>query len=246
MRIRWQIFPVPDSSMVRNTAHTLLVLFDIDGTLVRRAGIHHREALIEAVRRHTGLETTTDGIPLHGMLDPDILRRMMRNAGAPEAVIRRSLPAIITSAQAIYVRRCPDLRRNVCPGVRLLLRRLRRTGVPLGLVTGNLTRIGWKKVERAGLRRYFRFGAFGEMHPDRAGLVRLAVRMARARGWISRTGQVWVIGDSPADVRAARAAGVHVVAVLTGVCSRTQLAAESPDILVDDLRALRPEQLLRP
>src|ERR1017187_2890385 len=46
-----------------------LVLFDIDGTLVRRAGPHHRQALIDAVRRVTGLETTTDRIPVHGMLD---------------------------------------------------------------------------------------------------------------------------------------------------------------------------------
>jgi phosphoglycolate phosphatase-like HAD superfamily hydrolase len=228
------------------TRNRFMVLFDIDGTLLRRAGAHHRDALIEAVRRHTGLETTTDGIALHGMLDTEILRRMLRNAGAPEAMIRRSLPAIIASAQAIYVRRCPDLRRNVCPGVRRFLERLRRQGVPLGLVTGNLTRIGWKKVERAGLRKYFRFGAFGEMQPDRARLVRLAVRTARARGWIRHNRQVWLIGDSPADVRAARTAGVRVVAVLTGVCSRKELAAELPDILVDDLRTLRPEQLLQP
>ena len=49
-----------------------LALFDIDGTLLRRAGPHHREALVEAVRRVTGFDTTTDGIPLYGMLDPDI------------------------------------------------------------------------------------------------------------------------------------------------------------------------------
>ena len=50
-----------------------LILFDIDGTLVRRAGPHHRQALVDAVRQVTGVETNTDGIPVHGMLDPDIL-----------------------------------------------------------------------------------------------------------------------------------------------------------------------------
>ena len=54
----------------------------------------------------------------------------------------------------------------------------------MGLVTGNLTRIGWWKLERAGLRRYFRFGAFGEMARNRAGLARLALRRARQEGWI--------------------------------------------------------------
>jgi beta-phosphoglucomutase-like phosphatase (HAD superfamily) len=58
-----------------------LVLFDIDGTLVRRAGPHHRQALVHGVRKVTGWETTTEGIPVQGMLDPEILTRMMKAAG---------------------------------------------------------------------------------------------------------------------------------------------------------------------
>ena len=61
--------------------HRALVLFDIDGTLVRRAGPHHRAALVHGIRRVTGLETTTEGIPVQGMLDPDILTVMMRSRG---------------------------------------------------------------------------------------------------------------------------------------------------------------------
>ena len=74
---------------------------------------------------------------------------------------------------------CRTFRRKVCPGVRDLLRRLTARGVVIGLVTGNLSRIGWRKMERAGLRPYFRFGAFAEMARDRAGLVRIAIRRAR-------------------------------------------------------------------
>src|SRR5580698_2460566 len=94
-----------------------LVLFDIDGTLVRRAGPHHRQALVDAVRRVTGLETSTDHIPVHGMLDPDILTRMMKDAGASVPVIRRAMPKIISRAQQIYVRSVPSLERKTCPGV---------------------------------------------------------------------------------------------------------------------------------
>ena len=39
------------------------------------------EALVDAVRQVTGVETTTEGIPVHGMLDPDILTRMMLAGG---------------------------------------------------------------------------------------------------------------------------------------------------------------------
>jgi phosphoglycolate phosphatase-like HAD superfamily hydrolase len=219
------------------------VLFDIDGTLLRRAGPHHRQALIDAVRRTTGVETTTEGVPVQGMLDRDILTQMLANAGVSRAHIRRQMPAMVAVAQRIYVRNCPDLRRRVCPGARMLLYRLSRRRIPTGLVTGNLTRIGWKKMERAGLKPYLRFGAFAELARDRAGLVRIAVRHARGRDWIDRTSPVALIGDHPNDIRAARANGVRSIAVATGVVPAEELAEHAPDILVPDLRALSLEML---
>jgi phosphoglycolate phosphatase len=220
-----------------------LVLFDIDGTLLRRAGPHHRQALVEAVRRSTGLETTTDGIAVQGMLDRDILAAMLIRAGASRALIRRKMPEMVTIAQAVYARRCPDLRRKVCPGARMLLYRLSRRGIPAGLVTGNLTRIGWRKMERAGLRRYLRFGAFAERARQRSGLVRLAVAHAQRQGWIERSSPVALVGDHPNDILAARANGVRAIAVATGLASVEELAAHAPDVLVPDLRSLSLELL---
>ncbi|PJF25899.1 MAG: hydrolase, partial [Phototrophicales bacterium] len=49
---------------------------------------------------------------------------------------------------------------------------------------------------------------------------------------------VFVIGDTPADVQCARAAGAVAVAVLTGAGSRADLEAAQPDFLFDDLRSL--------
>ncbi len=221
-----------------------LVLFDIDGTLIRRAGAHHREALVEAVRRVAGIESTTDHIPVQGMLDRDIVRIMMRDAGASEALIRRSMPAIVKAAERAYTRRCPDLRRRVCPGARGLLWRLFRRNIPTALVTGNLTRIGWTKMERAGLRRYFRYGAFAEMAANRTELARLAIRQARREGWIERGATVTLIGDHPNDIQAAAANGIRSVAVATGLSSKQDLAAHSPHILLDDLRTLTLDMLL--
>lgn len=222
-----------------------LVLFDIDGTLLRRAGPHHREALAAAVRKVTGLASTTDGVAVAGMLDRDILATMLRNAGASEALIRRSMPAMVEFAQWYYARTCPDLRAKVCPGARMLLYKLSRRGVPAGLVTGNLTRIGWKKMERAGLRRYLRFGAFAELARDRAGLVAIALRHARRQGWIDRASSVTLIGDHPNDIRAAKTHGVRSIAVATGLVGKDELARHSPDLLVPDLRALSIEALLK-
>jgi phosphoglycolate phosphatase-like HAD superfamily hydrolase len=229
--------------MLRQT-RSALVLFDIDGTLLRRAGPHHRMALVQAVRQTTGIETTTENVPVAGMLDRDILTAMLRNAGASRALTRRKMPEIVKTAQSIYERCCPSLRAKVCPGARMLLYRLSRREIPTGLVTGNLTRIGWKKMERAGLRNYFRFGAFSELARDRAGLVRIAVRHARRQGWIDRHSRVTLIGDHPNDVRAARANGIRAVAVATGLISSAELARHQPEVLVDDLRALTLDVLL--
>jgi phosphoglycolate phosphatase len=221
-----------------------LALFDIDGTLIRRAGPHHREALVEAVRRATGIETTTDGIPVYGMLDPDIIRLMLLQAGATQRAIRAAMPSIVQEAQSIYVRICPALERKTCPGVRRLLARIERSGIPMALVTGNLVDIGWKKMERAGLKRYFRFGAFAGMARDRPGLARIAICHARAEKWIRRGAPVSLIGDAPADILAARANGARSIAVATGLVARESLAAYDPDVLLDDLRDLDPAILL--
>jgi phosphoglycolate phosphatase len=219
------------------------VLFDIDGTLIRRAGPHHRQALVDAVRRTVGVETTTEGVPVAGMLDGDILTTMMTRAGMRPGAIRKAMPDVIERAQAIYCRTSPVLARKVCPGVRRVLGRLQRRGVVTGLVTGNLTRIGWRKMERAGLRPYFRFGAFAELAKDRAGLVRVAIKHARGEGWIGRDTKISLIGDHPNDVSAAKANGIRSVAVATGLVSIDELKLHSPDVLLPDLRSLSLEML---
>src|ERR1700683_2949242 len=125
-----------------------LVLFDIDGTLLRRAGAHHREALVEAIRQTVGVDTSTEGVPVSGMLDRDILTIMMHRAGMKPGAIRKAMPAVVERAQSIYIRTVPRLERKVCPGVRRVLGGLKRRGVVTGLVTGNLSRIGWGEMGR--------------------------------------------------------------------------------------------------
>jgi len=216
-----------------------LVLFDIDGTLVRRAGPHHREALVQGIRRVTGLETTTEGIPVQGMLDPVILRVMLKTAGARARDIRSAMPEILRAAERYYLRVCPPLHDKHCPGVVPVLERLERRGILLGLVTGNLTRIGWRKLERAGLKRFFQFGAFGEMSSTRDGLARIALRQARDNKWIERSAPVSLIGDAPQDIQAARANRLRAISVKTGITPPQELEQLQPDLLLRDLRELR-------
>ncbi len=222
-----------------------LALFDIDGTLLRRAGHHHKLALIESVRLATGCAVTLDDIPTQGMLDCDLLRLLLSQAGLPGPQIEAKLPELIGTAQELYLSgSSDDLRSTVCPGVVFLLAELVRHGIATGLVTGNLSAIGWRKMELAGLRSHFMFGAFAEHGETRAALAALAIQEARRTSIVSGTAQISLIGDHPNDIRAARANGIRSIATATGLSTRAELLAEHPDILVDDLTELALEQLL--
>jgi phosphoglycolate phosphatase-like HAD superfamily hydrolase len=115
---------------------------------------------------------------------------------------------------------------------------LTERGTVLALVTGNLTRIGWHKLERAGLRHFFRFGAFGEMAETRGGLARLAIEWARRERLIDETATIALIGDAPQDVHAARENGIRAIAVRTGITPPAELEATAPDFILNDLTQL--------
>lgn len=220
-----------------------LVLFDIDGTLMRRAGPHHRQALVHGIRNVTGLDTTTEGIPVQGMLDPSIIVEMMRRAGAKPAFIRQAMPEIQRAAERYYLRVCPPLEGKHCPGVPALLDRLARRGFLLALVTGNLTRIGWRKLERAGLGHFFRYGAFGEMAATRGRLVKLAIREAAQQHSLAAQAPVALVGDATSDVIAARENGIRIISVQTGITPVEDLQALAPDYLLRNLREFRLRML---
>ena len=112
-----------------------LVLFDIDGTLLRRAGPDHRQALVEGVRRVTGLDTTTEGIPLHGHArsgypDPHAARAAARRLHPPGIHARHH-----RAAERYYQRTCPRLDDKLCPGVEPRSTSWRAADILLGLVT---------------------------------------------------------------------------------------------------------------
>jgi phosphoglycolate phosphatase len=207
-----------------------LFLFDIDGTLMRGASRQHRDALVAGIQRVLRIQTTVDGIPVHGMLDRDILTQMMSRAGVGAQEIAVALPDVMEAAQRMYPETCPDLCDKVLPGVPEALSEIKALGFPMGLVTGNLSRIGWCKVERAGLRPYFSFGAFAEMGLTRAELMRIAVELGGGAG---RT--VTHVGDAPSDVEAARANGFRIVAVATGLTPSAELARLGADVVLNDL-----------
>jgi phosphoglycolate phosphatase len=217
-----------------------LVLFDIDGTLLRGAGSHHKDALREGIRRVTGQVTTFDGIDTSGQLDHDLIEALLCQPSVPGI-----LEEIAAECQRAYSSSCSaDLSGCVCRGARETLAALQEHGAVLGLVTGNLSEIGWRKMELAGIRSFFSVGAFSEDGPTRAHLARVAAARARQTQMVSEPCRISLIGDHRNDIRAAKANGFQSVAVASGVSSLEDLRVLQPDILIESLAELRVEQLL--
>jgi phosphoglycolate phosphatase-like HAD superfamily hydrolase len=213
-----------------------IVLFDIDGTLIRRAGPHHRRALERACTELAGRPVSIDGISTHGMLDTAITDEMLRRAGVEEDLARQIRPRIQPLAEEAYAAdHSTTLRDKVCPGVETILEFLSSEEIPLALVTGNYAAIGWKKMDLAGLRPYFTDGAFAGMSETRTGLVELMMQRAAALDANANGSRFVLVGDSPSDIKAARDNGIRVLAVATGINTYEELAGERPDFLTHDL-----------
>ncbi len=211
-----------------------LLLFDIDGTLVHVRGVG-REAVEGALARVCGRPVATDGVVFSGKTDPQIMREVLAASGCAAS------PALVADALAAYVEAASAALRPAhverLPGVAALVEALAaRADVQLGLLTGNVEAMAYRKLEAAGLARYFPFGAFGSDHADRACLPPVAVRRARTHTGRTFAGaDVVIIGDTEHDIRCGRGIGAASVAVCTGRYARADLAPHAPDLLVDDL-----------
>lgn len=217
---------------------TTLMIFDVDGTLVSTGGAGRR-AICHGVAEVVGcgVEEVDPGFSFAGMTDRAILRRALVECGhvVDEACIDAGIRAYV---EALPEAVTESTHYRVFDGVDSLLERLAgEPGVVLGLGTGNARRGAQIKLERAGLNRFFEFGGFGGEVEDRSEVIRLAIeRGARRRGEAISNCRAIVVGDTPADVAAARANGAKCLAVATGRPPRSRLEQSEPTWVVDSFR----------
>jgi phosphoglycolate phosphatase len=182
-----------------------------------------------------------DGLPVEaaGRTDAAIARDLLRGAGVADTEIDARAADVAAAAVAAYEELCPpDLSSYVAPGVTDALAALAAApdAYRLALVTGNLEPVARRKLASAHIGHYFPAGqgGFGSDAEERGELP--AVARARAGGWARE--RTVVIGDTPRDIACARADGVRVIAVATGLFSAEALA--DADAVVDGARAVLP------
>jgi phosphoglycolate phosphatase len=160
-------------------------------------------------------------------------------------VLEEHYDAILEAMRNSVAERRHELDPELTPGIEEVLRHLAQRGALLGVASGNLEAIGWIKIEKAGLREWFRFGGFSDHFPVRPELIGHAAQKARElAGPAGETGvQICVVGDTPRDIEAARANFLSVIAVATGRYSFDELLRCQPEACVSalaDLLALAP------
>lgn len=209
-------------------------LFDIDGTLLRSRDRIHFSSFAEAFLAVTGVRGTLDGISLHGNTDTAILLELFRRHDISSSDARALIPQILEAMQRIVFARKHALVVYPLPGVFAVLNHLQQQNRLLGVGTGNVESIGWLKLEVCALREFFTFGAFCDHHAQRAALIAHGAEQARAR--VGNKARICIVGDTPADIAAAHANSLPVMAVATGIYSLEELQDHTPEFAVSTLQ----------
>jgi phosphoglycolate phosphatase-like HAD superfamily hydrolase len=225
----------------------VLLLFDIDGTLLLRASREHAEALREALGAVYGAHKF-GRVPAAGRTDTSIARDLAALSGVSAEKFDSGLAEFIAVCGELYAQCCPpSLEDRVAPGMLELLEALEeRPAVICSLVTGNYEAVARLKLERAGLGRFFAAdgGGFGSDSESRDLLP--AIARERAGAWPRE--RTLLLGDTPLDIACARADGIRVLAVATGSYDADELAGADA-VFADGFalgRALLEEELSAP
>jgi phosphoglycolate phosphatase-like HAD superfamily hydrolase len=217
-----------------------LVLWDIDGTLVRGGDIGARIFDL-AIERVLGARPP-ERVRMSGKTDPQIVREYLAMLGL--ASEDHHIPAILSHLETELAAAKDLVRTHGCalPGVTDLLPRLSADpDFRQSVLTGNIAPNALVKLAAFSLERWLDLdiGAYGSDHADRKALVPIALeRAATMRGVTYTPGEVWVVGDSANDLACARAAGVRCLLVATGSTTFDQLRDLDPGVVRYDLAAV--------
>lgn len=220
-----------------------LVLFDIDGTLLRTGGAGVW-AFAETFSSEFGIVDGVARLQFAGRTDSGLVREVFEAQG---------VPATTTNFQRFYDRYTVLLEERLrhhagelVPGVEEFLRQLETLPQPplIGLLTGNIRRGAEIKLRRHGLWERFAIGGFGDDHEDRNQIATVARRRGCQRLGVELAGgQILVVGDTPNDIRCARAIHARVLAVAAAAEKLGELRAHQPDWLVEDFTQLSAAEI---
>jgi phosphoglycolate phosphatase len=217
-----------------NVTKPVVVLFDVDETLVHTGGSGAR-SWKAAFEKLYGIPADIGTHTSAGETDPAVAREtftgVLGRDPTDEELDLLYGQYLLHLADDILVAE----QYRVLPGAERTLVALGEAGVLLGLVSGAMEGAARTKLIPANLNRFFIFGAYGSDSPDRPQLTRLAIEKAAKLHRRLTPAQVFVVGDTPRDLEAAKAAGAVSVGVATGRYSVDELEAAGGDHVLESL-----------
>ena len=228
--------------MIVDVKSRRILLWDIDGTLIRSAKAGgYKVYTIPVLEEIFGTAGRLADMRVSGMTDLQIVFEALSDAGI-------SQEEILERAEVLVSRLTEEARRvtgngakffEVIPGVRETLEALaQHPRYESALVTGNIKPMAYLKMELVGLDKFFTLpGAFGDESHNRRDLpARAAERIRKHLQLDLAPEQFIVIGDTPNDIDCAQHFGARAVAVGTGrFYSNEEILACKPDALLPDL-----------
>jgi len=210
-----------------------VALFDIDKTLLQSKH-GHRPSFCFAFKNVYGVDVNINEIKHPGFTDKLIFYDILKKHGLTEEEIEKKLDEGIKAMIDHYFREYNKEEVVVYDGVIDVLKFLKEKGVLLGIITGNVEPIAWAKLKKGNIDKFFSFGAFGSDAIQRPDIVKIAIERARKLGFTGSNKDVYVFGDSPRDVLAAKAAGATVIGMATGYSSVDELKEAGADYVFEN------------
>ena len=216
------------------TAKPVVVLFDVDETLVHTGGSGAR-SWNAAFEKLYGIPADIGEHSSAGETDPQVARATFKSVLGRDPSIdeldKLYAQYLLHLAEDILV----SEQYRVLSGAEPTLVRLGEAGVMLGLVSGAMEGAARTKLIPANLNRFFIFGAYGSDSPDRAEVTKLAIAKATRLHDQLTADQIFVIGDTPHDIEAAKSAGAVSVGVASGHYTIDELKAAGGDHVLGSL-----------
>src|SRR6267142_6807479 len=240
--------PASDSSFIPHPSSLTLppsslriLLWDIDGTLIRSARTGaFKDYTVPMLEEVFGTAGRLPEMRVSGMTDLQIIGEALRDEGFTNDHILERIDHLRDSYMAAMRQATGNNEEffELLPGVRETLQAVHEhPRYRSALLTGNIEQAAYLKMELVGLSEFFDLpGAFGDESHDRRDLPALAYeRICKHLQLDLAREQFIVIGDTPNDIDCAKHFGARALAVNTGrLYGIEAVRACNPDALLPD------------